>query len=48
MFFTSDNGAPINNDCFGNGPLNQGKTTTWEGGVRVPGAIRWKNHIKEG
>jgi len=48
MFMTSDNGAPIGGDCFGNGPLKGGKMTTWEGGVREPAAIRWKNHVKEG
>ena len=29
-FFTSDNGAPLANDQLGNGPLRDGKTTTWE------------------
>jgi arylsulfatase A len=41
-FFTSDNGAPIGNDQHGNGPLRDGKMTTWEGGVREPAFVRWK------
>lgn len=45
-FFTSDNGAPLSNDNSGNGPLRDGKTTTWEGGVREPAAVRWKGTIK--
>ena len=47
-FFTSDNGAPVFSDEYGNGPLRDGKTTTWEGGVREPAAIRWKGHIEPG
>eukprot|EP00750_Incisomonas_marina_P015540 INCI18359.3.p1 GENE.INCI18359.3~~INCI18359.3.p1 ORF type:complete len:551 (-),score=80.53 INCI18359.3:265-1917(-) len=47
-FFTSDNGAPLFNDDIGNGPLRDGKTTTWEGGVREPAAIRWTGTIKPG
>lgn len=48
VFFTSDNGAPLSNDCLGNGPLREGKTTTWEGGIRMPAIIRWTNHIPSG
>ena len=47
-FFTSDNGAPLGNDRIGNGPLRDGKFTTWEGGIREPAAIRWKGTIKPG
>lgn len=36
-FFSSDNGAPLSNDGHGNGPLRDGKTTTWEGGVSTTG-----------
>eukprot|EP00662_Eupelagonemidae_sp_cell21_P026912 gene26913-4433_t len=35
---TVDNGAPLGNDRHGNGPLLDGKFTTWEGGVREPAA----------
>ena len=41
VFFSSDNGAPLTNDCLGNGALRDGKFTTWEGGVRVGGLVRW-------
>ena len=41
-FFTSDNGSPLGNDNHGNGPLFDGKFTTWEGGIREPAAVRWK------
>jgi arylsulfatase A len=29
VFFTSDNGAPLSNDQFGNLPLRDGKSSTW-------------------
>ena len=41
MFFSSDNGAPLDNDCIGNLGLRDGKFTTWEGGVKVGGMVRW-------
>ena len=47
-FFTSDNGAPLANDNSGNGPLRDGKMTTWEGGVREPAFVRWKGTIAGG
>jgi arylsulfatase A len=47
-FFTSDNGSPVGNDRVGNGPLRDGKFTTWEGGVREPAFIRWKGGIAGG
>jgi arylsulfatase len=42
VFFTSDNGPWLlrGDDGGGAGPLRGGKTSTWEGGVRVP-AIAW-------
>ncbi len=30
------------------GPLREGKSTTWEGGVRVPFIARWPGHIPAG
>lgn len=48
QWFTSDNGAPLGNDQLGNRPLRDGKTTTWEGGVRVPAAARWPGRIAGG
>jgi len=46
FIFTSDNGS--RND-FGesNGLLRGTKATTWEGGMRVPLIMHWKNHIPE-
>lgn len=48
--FTSDNGPWL---IFGNhagsaGPLREGKGTTFEGGQRVPGIVRWPGHIPAG
>ena len=42
VFFTSDNGPWLIKEADGGsaGPLRGGKTSTWEGGVRVP-AIAW-------
>ena len=42
VFFTSDNGPWLSKQEHGGsaGPLRGGKTSTWEGGVRVP-AIAW-------
>ena len=50
VFFSSDNGpwlteGPLGGDAT---PLFQGKGTTWEGGQRVPGIIRWKGKIRSG
>jgi arylsulfatase A-like enzyme len=50
VMFLSDNGPWL---VFGNHggsavPLREGKTTTWEGGTRVPFIARWPGHIPEG
>jgi arylsulfatase A-like enzyme len=50
VMFLSDNGPWL---LFGNHggsavPLREGKTTTWEGGTRVPFIARWPGHIPEG
>jgi arylsulfatase A len=47
-FFTSDNGAPLNNDVSGNHPLRGGKAQVWEGGFREPGIVRWPGRIAPG
>ena len=47
VFFISDNGGPIANGSS-NGPLRGTKTTTWEGGIRVPWIMQWKGHIPSG
>lgn len=50
VVFTSDNGPWL---AFGPeggsaGPLREGKQFTFEGGMRVPGIIRWKGRIPAG
>ncbi|TKG92829.1 hypothetical protein EYV94_17805 [Puteibacter caeruleilacunae] len=47
IVFISDNGgSPITGAC--NTPLSGGKYSLWEGGIRVPMALCWKGHCKEG
>jgi len=49
IFFLSDNGGPINqNHVANNGVLRAGKGSLFEGGVRVPFAMRWPEKIKPG
>ena len=43
VIFTSDNGS-----LFGNGPLRANKGHLYEGGIRVPWAIRWLGNVKAG
>lgn len=50
VIFTSDNGPWMN---FGThagsaGPFREGKSTSWEGGVRVPCIMRWPGQIPQG
>lgn len=40
VIFTSDNGSRADHGAS-NGPLRGAKTTTWEGGQRVPCVVRW-------
>jgi len=47
VIFTSDNGAGAADYCS-NEPLRLGKQTMFEGGVRVPFAIKWPGKIPKG
>ncbi|MCH6256132.1 sulfatase-like hydrolase/transferase [Puniceicoccaceae bacterium K14] len=55
VFFSSDNGPPALNTwhatyfCYGTSyPLIGGKSQLSEGGIRVPGMVRWTGKIKPG
>ncbi len=47
VIFTSDNGS-LARDGGSNAPLRGTKGTTWEGGMRVPGIVRWPGHVAPG
>lgn len=50
VIFSSDNGPWLIFDDHGGsaGPLRDGKGSTWEGGMRVPGLFWWPGHIPAG
>ena len=50
VVLTSDNGPWLAYGIDGGsaGPLREGKGTTWEGGLRVPGIFRWPGTIPAG
>lgn len=50
ILFTSDNGATVQLGDYGgsNGPLREGKGTTWDGGYREPFIAAWKGRITPG
>ena len=50
IIYASDNGPWLNygNHAGSAGGLREGKSTSWEGGQRVPLIIRWAGHVKEG
>lgn len=50
ILFTSDNGATVQLGDYGgsNGPLREGKGTTWDGGYREPFIASWKSRIAPG
>ncbi len=47
VMFTADNGGPPVNSSS-NGPLRGHKAQTWEGGIRVPFMIQWKDRLPAG
>src|SRR5690606_30701206 len=48
VFFLSDNGGPEWDNASDNGTLRAGKSSFYEGGIRVPFAMRWPAKIKGG
>lgn len=50
VFFTSDNGPAITaqHPYGSSGPLRDKKGSLWEGGIRVPGILRWPGKVKPG
>ena len=48
IVFLSDNGGPTTKNASQNTPLRGGKSDAWEGGYRVPFAIRWDGMLPAG
>jgi arylsulfatase A-like enzyme len=48
IFFLSDNGGPETKNFSNNGVLRGKKSDPWEGGFRVPYAVRWPAQIPAG
>jgi len=50
VIFTSDNGPFLSygEHAGSAGPFRGGKLTTFEGGVRMPGIVRWTGHVPAG
>ena len=48
VFFLSDNGGPEEQNGSDNGILREGKSSLYEGGIRVPFAMQWPARIAAG
>ncbi len=48
IFFLSDNGGPEPHNSSDNGALRDGKGSVYEGGFRIPFAMRWAKKVKGG
>ncbi|RKX34921.1 MAG: N-acetylgalactosamine 6-sulfate sulfatase [Verrucomicrobia bacterium] len=48
IFFLSDNGGPTNANASDNRPLRGQKSDVWEGGFRVPFAMKWSGQLPAG
>lgn len=48
VIFLSDNGGPEQDNASDNGMLRGGKSSLFEGGIRVPFAVQWPRKIKAG
>jgi arylsulfatase A-like enzyme len=48
IIFFSDNGGPTRELTSSNLPLRGGKGQMYEGGLRIPFMLQWKNHLPKG
>src|SRR5262249_38581618 len=48
VVFLSDNGCPDYIDCCSNTPLKGSKRMLYEGGIRIPFALRWNGKLAAG